>query len=126
MITQENLYKALVEAKAFLSEDWKKKYQAFLQEEILLFFVKQVFTQLNSTSREPRLAYFDEEIQQDYSEALHRFKRGLITKNNLVEPIKISQLIEDIQAGDKFMKVYKQMKMYNDEELNPVLYQNKK
>jgi hypothetical protein len=24
------------------------------------------------------------------------------------------------------MKVYKQMKMYNDEELNPVLYQNKK
>ncbi len=38
----------------------------------------------------------------------------------------ISQLIEDIENGDKFMKVYKQMKMYNDEELNPVLYQNKK
>lgn len=38
----------------------------------------------------------------------------------------ISQLIEDIENGEKFMKVYKQMKMYNDEELNPVLYQNKK
>ncbi|MEZ4853146.1 DUF4254 domain-containing protein [Flavobacterium sp.] len=38
----------------------------------------------------------------------------------------ISQLIEDIESGDKYMKVYKQMKMYNDEELNPVLYQNKK
>ena len=38
----------------------------------------------------------------------------------------ISQLIEDIEAGDKYMKVYKQMKMYNDDELNPVLYQNKK
>ena len=38
----------------------------------------------------------------------------------------ISQLIQDIENGDKFMKVYKQMKMYNDEELNPVLYQNKK
>ena len=25
-----------------------------------------------------------------------------------------------------FMKVYKQMKMYNDDDLNPVLYQNKK
>ena len=37
----------------------------------------------------------------------------------------ISQLIEDIEAGDKYMKVYKQMKMYNDEDLNPVLYQNK-
>jgi hypothetical protein len=32
----------------------------------------------------------------------------------------------DIENGDKFMKVYKQMKMYNDEDLNPVLYQNKK
>lgn len=40
--------------------------------------------------------------------------------------ISISQLIEDIENGDKYMKVYKQMKMYNDEELNPVLYQNKK
>jgi hypothetical protein len=40
--------------------------------------------------------------------------------------ISISQLMEDIENGDKFMKVYKQMKMYNDEDLNPVLYQNKK
>ncbi|WP_428223833.1 DUF4254 domain-containing protein [Flavobacterium sp.] len=40
--------------------------------------------------------------------------------------ISISQLIEDIENGDKYMKVYKQMKMYNDEELNPVLYQLKK
>jgi len=38
----------------------------------------------------------------------------------------IDQLIVDIEKGDKFMKVYKQMKMYNDDELNPVLYQNKK
>ncbi|MEO9893572.1 DUF4254 domain-containing protein [Aurantibacter sp.] len=33
----------------------------------------------------------------------------------------IDQLISDIESGDKYMKVYKQMKMYNDEELNPVL-----
>ena len=38
----------------------------------------------------------------------------------------IDDLLSDIENGDKFMKVYKQMKMYNDEELNPVLYQNKK
>ncbi|GAA4325866.1 DUF4254 domain-containing protein [Flaviaesturariibacter amylovorans] len=37
----------------------------------------------------------------------------------------IDQLLEDIAAGRKFMKVYKQMKMYNDESLNPVLYQQK-
>ncbi|MBN8864541.1 MAG: DUF4254 domain-containing protein [Sphingobacteriales bacterium] len=38
----------------------------------------------------------------------------------------ISQLLADIEAGRKYMKVYKQMKMYNDESLNPVLYQNRK
>lgn len=34
----------------------------------------------------------------------------------------IDQLLSDIESGDKYMKVYKQMKMYNDESLNPVLY----
>lgn len=33
----------------------------------------------------------------------------------------IDTLLQDIATGDKYMKVYKQMKMYNDEELNPVL-----
>jgi hypothetical protein len=33
----------------------------------------------------------------------------------------IDQLLSDIEQGTKYMKVYKQMKMYNDEELNPVL-----
>ncbi len=33
----------------------------------------------------------------------------------------IDQLLADIEAGNKYMKVYKQMKMYNDEELNPIL-----
>ena len=37
----------------------------------------------------------------------------------------IDQLLEDISIGEKYMKVYKQMKMYNDEELNPVLRGNK-
>lgn len=34
----------------------------------------------------------------------------------------IDQLLNDIETGKKYMKVYKQMKMYNDENLNPVLY----
>ncbi len=34
----------------------------------------------------------------------------------------IDQLLKDIEAGAKYMKVYKQMKMYNDPSLNPVLY----
>ena len=38
----------------------------------------------------------------------------------------IEELIEDIEAGRKYMKTYKQMKMYNDPALNPVLYARKK
>ena len=34
----------------------------------------------------------------------------------------IDQLLADIEGGNKYMKVYKQMKMYNDPALNPVLY----
>ena len=37
----------------------------------------------------------------------------------------IEQLLADIEAGRKYMKVYKQMKMYNDPALNPVLYAKK-
>jgi len=36
----------------------------------------------------------------------------------------IDALLNDISTGDKKMKVYKQMKMYNDESLNPILYKN--
>ena len=34
----------------------------------------------------------------------------------------IDQLLDDIAAGRKYMKVYRQMKMYNDTDTNPVLY----
>lgn len=37
----------------------------------------------------------------------------------------ITELLEDIAAGHKYMKVYKQMKMYNDTDTNPVLYAKK-
>ena len=37
----------------------------------------------------------------------------------------INQLLDDIEAGRKYMKVYRQMKMYNDPSTNPVLYNKK-
>jgi hypothetical protein len=36
--------------------------------------------------------------------------------------IAIDQLLEDIEAGRKYMKVYRQMKMYNDPSTNPIFY----
>ncbi|NDV47508.1 DUF4254 domain-containing protein [Paludibacter sp. 221] len=38
--------------------------------------------------------------------------------------LSIEQLLDEISKGTKMMKVYKQMKMYNDPDLNPVLYGN--
>ena len=37
----------------------------------------------------------------------------------------VDQLLEDIEAGRIYMKVYRQMKMYNDPSTNPILYQKK-
>lgn len=37
----------------------------------------------------------------------------------------IDELLLDIESGKKKMKVYRQMKMYNDPALNPVLYNTK-
>lgn len=34
----------------------------------------------------------------------------------------LEEFLADISAGRKYMKVYRQMKMYNDEDLNPALY----
>ena len=65
-----------------------------------------------------------ETIRESASEA-HR-KNCLTKLNTLLEQrtdlsSAIDNLLEDIGNGNKYMKVYKQMKMYNDDELNPVL-----
>ncbi|HBK82446.1 MAG TPA: hypothetical protein DDZ41_02435 [Flavobacterium sp.] len=62
--------------------------------------------------------------EEHKTKCLEKLNVLLDQKNDMFSSI--DQLIIDIENGDKFMKVYKQMKMYNDDELNPVLYQNKK
>lgn len=47
-----------------------------------------------------------------------------IQKKDLIQAI--DELMEDIEQGNRIMKVYRQMKMYNDPSLNPILYQQKK
>ncbi len=37
----------------------------------------------------------------------------------------IDDLLNDFSIGEKYVKVYKQMKMYNDEDTNPMLYAKK-
>ncbi len=53
-------------------------------------------------------------------------KLGILLEQQKDLSAAIDQLLADIRAGRKYMKVYKQMKMYNDPDLNPVLYGQKK
>ncbi len=53
-------------------------------------------------------------------------KLAILLQQQIDLSLAIDELIEDIQNGEKYMKVYRQMKMYNDPELNPVLYNSKK
>jgi len=62
----------------------------------------------------------------DADSAQRKTKLGILLQQQTDLSIAIDELIEDIQHGEKYMKVYRQMKMYNDPELNPVLYNSKK
>ena len=52
-------------------------------------------------------------------------KLDVLNEQNNDLCIAIDELVHDIESGNKYMKTYKQMKMYNDEDLNPVLYKTK-
>ena len=69
------------------------------------------------------------EVDREGAEEAHR-EQCRIKLNTLLEQRQdlssaIDQLLTDIERGMKYMKVYKQMKMYNDPSLNPVLYGKK-
>lgn len=65
------------------------------------------------------------EASQDHRDKCQA-KLNILFEQRTDLSIAIDDLLKDIENGDKFMKVYKQMKMYNDDDLNPILYQNKK
>lgn len=72
-----------------------------------------------------KIYHMDEEANRSDASQEHRIKcqskLDVLLEQRIDLSGAIDQLLKDIESGDKFMKVYKQMKMYNDEELNPVL-----
>ena len=79
---------------------------------------------------ELKIYHMEEEATRENASAEHRAacqaKLDILLQQRIDMITAIDQLLIEIEAGEKYMKVYKQMKMYNDEELNPVLYQPKK
>ena len=51
-----------------------------------------------------------------------RAKLAVLLEQRRDLSLSINELLQDIGSGARQMKVYRQMKMYNDESLNPVLY----
>jgi hypothetical protein len=76
-----------------------------------------------------KIYHMQQEInRKDTNEAHHESvvnKLNILLEQREDLSLAIDQLLEDIEAGKKYMKVYKQMKMYNDPSLNPVLYGKK-
>lgn len=70
----------------------------------------------------------EEATREDASEAHKsacKTKLDVLLEQRVDLSTAIDTLLNDIEKGDKYMKVYKQMKMYNDDELNPVLRSQK-
>jgi len=64
----------------------------------------------------------DRQEANDEHRAACKKKLDILLEQRVDLSSAIDQLLTDIEAGRKWMKVYKQMKMYNDPALNPVLY----
>jgi len=77
-----------------------------------------------------KIFHMSEEANRENAEQSHKTscqnKLDVLNEQKIDLSTAIDQLIQDIEKGNKYMKIYKQMKMYNDEELNPVLYKAKK
>ena len=76
-----------------------------------------------------KIYHMDEESRREEAEENHRKKskeKLLILREQRNDLGKcLLKLFDDLFKGEKVLKVYRQMKMYNDESLNPVLYAKK-
>lgn len=73
-----------------------------------------------------KIYHMKEQVEREDAETAHRDKcaekLSVLLEQQKDLGLAIDQLLEDIEAGRKYMKVYRQMKMYNDPSTNPVLY----
>lgn len=73
-----------------------------------------------------KIYHMREQAQRPDASPEHRdrcaLKLAVLEEQNRDLSTAITQLLDDIAAGRKYMKVYRQMKMYNDPATNPVLY----
>ena len=73
-----------------------------------------------------KIYHMQEQVNRSDADADHiarcQAKLDVLLEQQVDLSTAIDQLLDDIQHGRKYMKVYRQMKMYNDPSTNPVLY----
>lgn len=73
-----------------------------------------------------KIYHMREEAERRDASEEHRnkcqMKLNILLEQRVDLSTAIDQLLEDIELGKKYMKVYRQMKMYNDPSTNPILY----
>ena len=73
-----------------------------------------------------KIYHMQEQVNRQDAEPAHiqkcQAKLNVLLEQQKDLSLAIDQLLEDIETGRKYMKVYRQMKMYNDPETNPILY----
>lgn len=76
-----------------------------------------------------KIYHMQQEVNRTDASAQHieacEGKLNVLLQQRIDLSTAIDALLDDIAVGRKYMKVYKQMKMYNDPNLNPVLYTKK-
>ena len=73
-----------------------------------------------------KIYHMQEQVERKDASAEHiakcQAKLNVLLEQQKDLSLAIDQLLEDIKEGRKYMKVYRQMKMYNDPSTNPILY----
>ena len=73
-----------------------------------------------------KIYHMQEQVNRKDAETVHiqkcQAKLSVLLEQQKDLSLAIDQLLDDIAAGRKYMKVYRQMKMYNDPDTNPILY----
>ena len=73
-----------------------------------------------------KIYHMAEQVSREDASAEHRAKcqakLDVLNEQQVDLGTAIDQLLDDISEGKKYMKVYRQMKMYNDPSTNPILY----
>lgn len=76
-----------------------------------------------------KIYHMKEQVERTDASAEHiercKAKLNILLEQQKDLSLAIDQLLADIEAGRKYMKVYRQMKMYNDPSTNPILYGQK-